>query len=152
MPPQGGRHVQGRPGRRNGQPGRAGPGGGRRMTRLLLIDNYDSFTYNLYQYLCELGATVEVRRNDALAPDDLPAIDPDGLILSPGPRTPLEAGVCNDLIERFGADLPTLGVCLGLQCIAHTFGGKIVRAPELRHGKTSMIRHDGEGVFRDLPN
>jgi len=122
------------------------------VSRLLLVDNYDSFTYNLYQYLCELGATVEVRRNDDLTPGDVLASAPDGLVLSPGPRTPREAGVCNELIERFGPELPVLGVCLGLQCIAYTYGGRIVRAPELRHGKTSAIRHDGVGVLRDLPN
>jgi anthranilate synthase component 2 len=122
------------------------------VTRLLLVDNYDSFTYNLYQYLSELGATVEVRRNDALGPGDVTRLAPDGLVLSPGPCTPREAGVSNDLIERFGADLPTLGVCLGLQCIAYTYGGQVVRAPELRHGKTSAIQHRGAGVFRDLPN
>ena len=122
------------------------------MSRLLLVDNYDSFTYNLYQYLCELGATVEVRRNDALTAGDVVASAPAGLVLSPGPRTPREAGVCNELIERFGPELPVLGVCLGLQCIAYTYGGRIVRAPELRHGKTSAIRHDGVGVLRDLPN
>jgi anthranilate synthase/aminodeoxychorismate synthase-like glutamine amidotransferase len=122
------------------------------VSRLILVDNYDSFTYNLYQYLCELGATVEVRRNDALTLGDVLASAPAGLVLSPGPRTPREAGVCNELIERFGPELPVLGVCLGLQCIAYTYGGRIVRAPELRHGKTSAIRHDGVGVLRDLPN
>jgi len=122
------------------------------MSRLLLVDNYDSFTYNLYQYLCELGATVEVRRNDALTAGDVVASAPAGLVLSPGPRTPREAGVCNELLERFGPELPVLGVCLGLQCIAYTYGVRIVRAPELRHGKTSAIRHDGVGVLRDLPN
>lgn len=122
------------------------------MKRLLLVDNYDSFTYNLFQYLRELGAAVEVRRNDALSPDDVRALDPDGLVLSPGPCTPREAGVCNELIERFGPELPTLGVCLGLQCIAYSYGGQIVRAPELRHGKTSAIQHAGAGLFRGLPS
>ena len=122
------------------------------MSRLLLIDNYDSFTYNLYQYCCELGASVEVRRNDAVTVEDVRALEPDALLLSPGPGTPREAGVCNELIERFAGEIPILGVCLGLQCIAHAFGGEIVRAPELRHGKTSPIHHDGRGVFRDLPN
>ena len=122
------------------------------MKRLLLIDNYDSFTYNLYQYFCELGAEVDVRRNDALTPDDVVRASPDGLVLSPGPGTPREAGVCNELIERFGPELPTLGVCLGLQCIAFAYGGEIVRAPELRHGKTSAIRHAGRGLFRGLPS
>jgi anthranilate synthase/aminodeoxychorismate synthase-like glutamine amidotransferase len=122
------------------------------VTRLLLVDNYDSFTYNLYQYLRELGAEVDVRRNDALTPDDVAGAAPDGLVLSPGPCTPREAGICNELIERFGPELPTLGVCLGLQCIAFTYGGEIVRAPELRHGKTSAILHDGRGVFRGVPS
>ena len=122
------------------------------MARLLLVDNYDSFTYNLYQYLCELGAEVEVRRNDRVTPDEVAGMGLDGLVLSPGPCTPREAGVCNDLIERFGPTLPTLGVCLGLQCVAFSYGGEIVRAPELVHGKTSRIRHDGSGVFKGLPS
>ena len=122
------------------------------MARLLLVDNYDSFTYNLYQYLRELGAEVEVRRNDQVTPDEVGEMGLDGLVLSPGPCTPREAGVCNDLIERFGPSLPTLGVCLGLQCVAFSYGGEIVRAPELVHGKTSRIRHDGSGVFKGLPS
>jgi anthranilate synthase/aminodeoxychorismate synthase-like glutamine amidotransferase len=121
------------------------------MKRLLLVDNYDSFTYNLYQFCSELGADVEVRRNDAVTVAEVRAMAPDGLVLSPGPGTPLDAGVCNELIESLGGDVPILGVCLGMQCIAHTYGGKIVRAPELRHGKTSPIHHDGTGLFRDLP-
>jgi anthranilate synthase/aminodeoxychorismate synthase-like glutamine amidotransferase len=119
---------------------------------LLLIDNYDSFTYNLFQYLCELGAEVEVVRNDAISPAEVEARRPSGLVISPGPGTPLDAGVSNDLIERVGANLPTLGVCLGLQCIAHVFGGRVVRAPELRHGKTSLVYHDGRGLFEGLPS
>jgi anthranilate synthase component 2 len=122
------------------------------MPRVLLVDNYDSFTYNLYQYLSELGADVQVYRNDALTPGDVERLVPDGMVLSPGPGTPRDAGVCNDLIERFGSELPTLGVCLGLQCIAQCYGGAIVRAPELRHGKTSAVHHDGLGVFRELPS
>jgi anthranilate synthase/aminodeoxychorismate synthase-like glutamine amidotransferase len=122
------------------------------MSKLVLIDNYDSFTYNLYQFLAELGAEVEVRRNDRLTSDELATLAPAGLVISPGPGTPLDAGVSNELIERFGPELPILGVCLGLQCIAHTYGGRIVPAPELRHGKTSQISHSGRGVFRDLPN
>jgi anthranilate synthase/aminodeoxychorismate synthase-like glutamine amidotransferase len=120
--------------------------------RLLLIDNYDSFTYNLFQYLCELGADVEVVRNDAISPVEVEARRPGGLVISPGPGTPLDAGISNDLIERVGASIPTLGVCLGLQCIAHVFGGRVVRAPELRHGKTSLVYHDGRGVFEGLPS
>jgi anthranilate synthase/aminodeoxychorismate synthase-like glutamine amidotransferase len=122
------------------------------VARLLLVDNYDSFTYNLYQYLCELGAEVEVRRNDKVTPDEVAGMGLDGLVLSPGPCTPREAGVCNDLVERFGPSLPTLGVCLGLQCVAFSYGGEIVRAPELVHGKTSRIRHDGHGIFKGLPS
>jgi len=122
------------------------------MKRLLLIDNYDSFTYNLYQFCAELGAEVQVRRNDAITPAEVAELAPDGLMLSPGPGTPLNAGVCNDLIERFAGEIPILGVCLGLQCIAHTYGGQIVRAPELRHGKTSPVHHDGTGLFRSLPS
>jgi anthranilate synthase/aminodeoxychorismate synthase-like glutamine amidotransferase len=122
------------------------------MTRVLLVDNYDSFTYNLYQYLSELGAAVDVRRNDAVSAADVVQLAPDGLVLSPGPCTPREAGVSNELIGRFGPELPTLGVCLGLQCIAFTYGGQVVRAPELRHGKTSAIQHTGTGVFQDLPS
>jgi anthranilate synthase/aminodeoxychorismate synthase-like glutamine amidotransferase len=122
------------------------------VARLLLVDNYDSFTYNLYQYLCELGAEVEVRRNDKVTSDEVAGMGLDGLVLSPGPCTPREAGVCNDLVERFGPSLPTLGVCLGLQCVAFSYGGEIVRAPELVHGKTSRIRHNGHGVFKGLPS
>jgi anthranilate synthase/aminodeoxychorismate synthase-like glutamine amidotransferase len=122
------------------------------MPRVLLVDNYDSFTYNLFQYLSELGAAVEVYRNDALRAPDVERLAPDGLVLSPGPGTPRQAGVCNELVGRFGRELPILGVCLGLQCIAHSYGGEIVRAPELRHGKTSAIHHDGKGLFRALPS
>ena len=122
------------------------------MKHLLLIDNYDSFTYNLYQYCSELGASVEVRRNDAVCAEDVDRLAPDGLVISPGPGTPHDAGISNELIERFAGRMPILGVCLGLQCIAFTYGGQIVRAPELRHGKTSPIRHTGEGVFRGLPS
>jgi anthranilate synthase component 2 len=120
--------------------------------RLLLIDNYDSFTYNLYQYLCELGAEVIVRRNDALTADEAVAMDVDGIVISPGPGTPANAGVCDEVVERVGPGKPVLGVCLGMQCIAETYGGRIVRAPELRHGKTSPVRHTGQGVLAGLPN
>ena len=122
------------------------------MARLLLVDNYDSFTYNLYQLLAELGARVEVQRNDAIGVEDVESFAPDGLVLSPGPCTPREAGICNDLIERYGPVLPILGVCLGMQCIAYTYGGNIVQAPAVRHGKTSPIHHDGMGVLRSLPS
>jgi anthranilate synthase/aminodeoxychorismate synthase-like glutamine amidotransferase len=122
------------------------------MSRLLLIDNYDSFTYNLYQYCSELGAKVEVYRNDAITVAEARALDPDGLIISPGPCTPREAGISNDLIEAIAGERPILGVCLGLQCMAYALGGEIIRAPELRHGKTSMVHHDGKGIFRNLPS
>jgi anthranilate synthase/aminodeoxychorismate synthase-like glutamine amidotransferase len=119
---------------------------------VLLVDNYDSFTYNLYQYLCELGADVEVRRNDALTVADARAFDPDLLVISPGPGTPRDAGVSMELIEALGPTVPTLGVCLGHQCIAEVFGGRVVRAPELMHGKASRVFHDGTGVLAGLPS
>jgi anthranilate synthase component II len=117
---------------------------------LLLVDNYDSFTYNLYQYLCELGADVQVRRNDAVTPDDVAALAPERLVISPGPGAPAGAGVSLALIRRFGGQIPILGVCLGHQCIGEAYGGRIVRAPELRHGKTSPVYHDGRGVLSGL--
>ena len=119
---------------------------------ILLIDNYDSFTYNLYQYLCELGAQVTVERNDHLTLDDVEAMSPEGIVISPGPCTPREAGISNDVIRRFGPRIPTLGVCLGHQCIGHAHGGTVDRAGEIMHGKTSLIHHDGKGVFQGLPN
>ena len=119
---------------------------------ILLIDNYDSFTYNLYQYLCELGAEVSVRRNDELTPEDVESIEPKGIVVSPGPGTPREAGVSNDVILRWGPTIPTLGVCLGHQCIGSAFGGVVDRAGEIMHGKTSMVHHDGKGVFKGLPD
>jgi anthranilate synthase/aminodeoxychorismate synthase-like glutamine amidotransferase len=120
--------------------------------RLLMIDNYDSFTYNLVQYLGELGAAVDVRRNDALAVDQVAALAPDGIVVSPGPCTPREAGISVPLIERYAGRIPILGVCLGHQAIGAAFGGKIVRAPRIMHGKTSPIHHDGRGLFEGLPN
>ena len=119
---------------------------------ILLIDNYDSFTYNLYQYLCELGAEVVVRRNDELTPEDVESLEPKGIVVSPGPCTPKEAGVSNDVILRWGPTIPTLGVCLGHQCIGSAFGGVVDRAGEIMHGKTSMVYHDGKGVFKGLPD
>jgi anthranilate synthase component 2 len=119
---------------------------------ILLVDNYDSFTYNLYQYLRELGASVLVRRNDAVSADEVRRRRPAGLVLSPGPGRPEDAGVCIELIRAFCTELPILGVCLGHQAIAQAFGGRIVRAPRLMHGKTSAIRHDGRGLFRGLSN
>jgi len=120
------------------------------MARVLMIDNYDSFTYNLVQYLAELGADVSVRRNDEIALDEVAALAPDGVVISPGPCTPREAGVSVPLIQRFAGHIPILGVCLGHQAIGAAFGGEIVRAPRIMHGKTSPIHHDGQGVFRGL--
>ena len=119
---------------------------------LLMIDNYDSFTYNLYQYLAELGAEVVTVRNDKTTLEDIEAMNPQGIIISPGPGTPLEAGISNDVIRHFGPRLPTLGVCLGHQCIGYVYGAKVDRAGEIRHGKTSMIHHNGQGVLAGLPD
>ena len=119
---------------------------------ILVIDNYDSFTYNLVQYLGELGQQVTVRRNDRITLPEIEALDPDHLVLSPGPCTPDEAGVSVDAVRRFSGRLPILGVCLGHQSIAQAYGGRIVRAPKPVHGKTSSIAHDGESIFNRLPN
>ena len=119
---------------------------------LLLIDNYDSFTYNLYQYLSELGSEVKVVRNDETGLEEIEALDPERIVISPGPRTPKEAGISSDVIRRFGERIPTLGVCLGHQCIGDAYGGRVSGAGEIVHGKTSMIHHDGRGVFQGLPN
>ena len=119
---------------------------------ILMIDNYDSFTYNLVQYLCELGTKVEVHRNDRISLAEIRAMRPERIVLSPGPCTPVEAGICCDVIRTFGATLPLLGVCLGHQCIGAAYGGRIVRAARLMHGKTSPIHHDGQTLFADLPN
>jgi len=119
---------------------------------ILLIDNYDSFTYNLYQYLCELGADVRVVRNDEIIVSEVEALAPERLVVSPGPRTPKEAGISVELIERLAGKLPILGVCLGHQCIGEAFGATVAGAGEIRHGKSSTIEHDGKGVFRGLPN
>ena len=119
---------------------------------ILLIDNYDSFTYNLYQYLCELGAEVRVVRNDQATVAEVEAMDLERLVLSPGPRTPKEAGISVELVERLAGRLPILGVCLGHQCIGDAFGGDIAGAGEIMYGKSSVIEHDGKGVFRGLPN
>jgi anthranilate synthase/aminodeoxychorismate synthase-like glutamine amidotransferase len=117
---------------------------------LLMIDNYDSFTYNLVQYLGELGAEVRVYRNDAITLDEIAALRPQQIVISPGPCTPAEAGVSVELIRRFTGAIPILGVCLGHQCIGAAFGGMIVRAQRLMHGKTSPIYHDGRTIFRGL--
>ena len=118
---------------------------------LLMIDNYDSFTYNLVQYLGELGADVEVRRNDAISLDEVEALAPAQIVISPGPCTPSEAGISVALIERFAGRTPILGVCLGHQAIGQAFGGRIVRAKQVMHGKLSAIAHDGRGVFAGIP-
>ena len=123
-----------------------------RTPQIFVIDNYDSFTYNLVQDLGELGAQVEVARNDAFTVADVEGAAPDGIVISPGPGTPDDAGRSNQVIAELGKRIPILGVCLGHQCIAHVFGGRIVRAPELLHGKTSQVHHDGAGVFAGLPN
>ena len=119
---------------------------------LLMLDNYDSFTYNLVQYLQSLGAEVKVVRNDALSVDEIAALAPERIVISPGPCTPNEAGVSLELIERLGATTPILGVCLGHQSIGQAYGGKVVRAGQIMHGKTSRIRHEGKGVFGGLPD
>ena len=119
---------------------------------ILMIDNYDSFTYNLVQYLGELGEDVRVERNDALSVDAIRRMAPERIVISPGPGTPDQAGVTLELIEKLGARIPILGVCLGHQSIGQVFGGKVVRAREIMHGKTSLIHHTGKGVFAGLPN
>jgi len=118
---------------------------------LLLIDNYDSFTYNLAQYFGELGCELVIKRNDEISLDEIAALAPKHICISPGPCTPREAGISKDVVLRFGAKIPILGVCLGHQCIAEAYGGKIVRASTLVHGKSSTIRHNGSALFTDLP-
>ena len=121
--------------------------------RVVVIDNYDSFVYNLVQYLGELGAEPLVYRHDVLELTGLHALEPDAVLVSPGPRRPEDAGISNDVIRDCGArGVPVLGVCLGLQCIGEVYGGRVVRAPRVMHGKTSMISHDGKGVFTGLPD
>jgi len=119
---------------------------------ILLIDNYDSFTYNLYQYFCELGADVRVVRNDQAIVTEIEAMQPEKLVVSPGPCTPKEAGISVDLIDHMAGKLPILGVCLGHECIGEVFGGEVGYAGEIMHGKASGIEHDGKGVFHGLPN
>ena len=119
---------------------------------LLMIDNYDSFTWNVVQYLGELGADVCVHRNDEIGLEDIEAMAPEKIVISPGPCTPDEAGISMAVVERFGRDIPLLGICLGHQSIGQAFGGKVVRAREVMHGKTSPIHHNDLGVFRGLPN
>jgi anthranilate synthase component II len=120
--------------------------------RLLVIDNYDSFTYNLVQYLGELGQEPEVIRNDAATIAEVASMGPLGIVISPGPCTPAEAGICTDLVRELGAETPILGVCLGHQCIGEAYGGRVVRATQVMHGKLSQVEHDGLGVFAGLPS
>ncbi|MBX8999785.1 aminodeoxychorismate synthase component 2 [Klebsiella aerogenes] len=119
---------------------------------ILLIDNYDSFTWNLYQYFCELGAEVLVKRNDELTLEEIASLAPEKIVISPGPSTPDESGISLDVIRRYAGKTPLLGVCLGHQAIAQVFGAAIVRAAQVMHGKTSLIEHNGEGVFKGLNN
>jgi anthranilate synthase component II len=119
---------------------------------ILLIDNYDSFTYNLYQYLCELGADVVVRRNDEITVEEARALGAERIVISPGPCTPREAGISVNLVQELAGEVPILGVCLGHQSVGAAFGVEVVNAPELMHGKTSMIHHDNKGIFAGLPN
>jgi para-aminobenzoate synthetase component II len=118
---------------------------------LLLLDNYDSFTYNLAQYLGQMGQQLEVRRNDQITLDEIDILQPERIVISPGPCTPAEAGISVPLIERFAGKIPILGVCLGHQAIGAAFGGRVIRAPEVMHGKTSEIHHDHKTIFRGLP-
>ena len=118
---------------------------------LFVLDNYDSFTYNLVQYLGELGATMKVARNDKITVDEVERLEPEGIVISPGPGTPDDAGISLDLVRRLHSRIPILGVCLGHQAIGQTFGGTVTRAQKQMHGKTSNIRHDGQGVFAALP-
>jgi len=119
---------------------------------IAIIDNYDSFTYNLAQYLGEMGAEVRVFRNDAITAAELEALEPSHVVISPGPGTPSDAGVSREVIRTLGARRPTLGVCLGHQCIGEVFGGRVVRAPRLMHGKTSPVHHRGDGLFAGVPS
>lgn len=119
---------------------------------LLVLDNYDSFTYNLVQYLGELGADLVVRRNDAITVDEVGELEPDAIVISPGPCAPSQAGISVPLIQRWGSSIPTLGVCLGHQAIGEAYGGKVVRASRVMHGKCSNVEHDGTGLFEGLPS
>ena len=119
---------------------------------ILLLDKYDSFTYNIYQYMSELGAEVKVIRNDKISLSEIKDLNPEKIVVSPGPCTPQKAGISNDVIKTFGENIPVLGVCLGHQCIGESFGGIVMGAGEIMHGKTSLIHHDGKGVFLGIPS
>ena len=119
---------------------------------LLLIDNYDSFTYNLFQYLSELGERIQVLRNDKVTITDIEEMSPERIVISPGPGTPDRAGISNDVIRRFGPNIPILGVCLGHQCIGYSYGAVVERSSEIMHGKSSLIHHNGQGVLQGLPS
>ena len=119
---------------------------------LLLIDNYDSFTYNLFQYLSELGEEIMVVRNDKMSLDEMEKLSPQRIVISPGPGAPEQAGISNEVVRHFGSRLPILGVCLGHQCIGYCYGGRVDRAGEIKHGKSSLIYHDGKALFSGLPN
>ena len=119
---------------------------------ILMIDKYDSFTYNIVQYLGELGATVEVRRNDEISLDEIHQLEPEKIVISPGPCTPNEAGISMEVVRTFGQSIPILGICLGHQSIGQSYGGEVVRARQVMHGKLSKVHHDGRGVFQNLPN
>ena len=119
---------------------------------ILMIDNYDSFTYNIVQYLGELGATVDVRRNDEIRLDEIQQLEPEKIVISPGPCTPNEAGISMEVVRTFGQSIPILGICLGHQSIGQSYGGEVVRARQVMHGKLSKVHHDGQGIFQDVPN
>jgi anthranilate synthase/aminodeoxychorismate synthase-like glutamine amidotransferase len=119
---------------------------------LLLIDNYDSFTYNLYQYLSEMGVQVQVTRNDSITLENIERLAPERIVISPGPGRPENAGISNEVIKHFGGKVPILGVCLGHQCIAQVYGGTVDHAGEIKHGKTSFVYHDGKSIFKEIPN
>ena len=119
---------------------------------ILIIDNYDSFTYNLFQYLSELGAELTVKRNDKLTLEQIEKMSPQAIVVSPGPSVPQRAGISNDVIRHFGSRLPILGVCLGHQCVGYSYGGTVSHAGEIMHGKSSLIHHDGKGILEGLPN
>lgn len=119
---------------------------------ILLIDNYDSFVYNLFQYLCELGAEVYVVRNDQITLEEIDQLEPERIVISPGPCTPEKAGISNEVLREFGSHIPTLGVCLGHQCIGYSYGGTVGGADEIMHGKISLISHDGKGIFAGICN